>query len=81
VEWHHPNSSRKKKFKATPSAGKVMVSAFWDEAGVILIDIMPRGQTINVDLYIQTLKTVQKHFRRVQRNKNVAVILLQHDNA
>jgi hypothetical protein len=46
---------------------------------VTLVDIMPHGQTINSDLYIQTLKTLQKWFRRVQPQKNVAEILLQHD--
>jgi hypothetical protein len=41
---------------------------------------MPCSQTINLDLYIQILKTLQKHFRRVWPHKNVAEILLQHDN-
>jgi transposase len=42
---------------------------------------MPRGQNINSDLYIQTLKNLQKRLRRVRPHKNVAEILLQHDNA
>jgi hypothetical protein len=40
-----------------------------DEEGVILVDIMPQGQTINRDLYIQNLETLQKYFRRVQTQK------------
>jgi hypothetical protein len=47
MEWHHPQSPRKKKFKTAPSAGKVMVTVFWDCDGVILVDVMPRGVTIN----------------------------------
>jgi hypothetical protein len=54
---------------------------FWDAEGVILVDIMPRGQTINSDLYTQTLKNLQKRLRRVRSHKNIAEILLQHDNA
>jgi len=54
--WHHPVSQ--KKFKATLFAGKVMATVFWDAEGVILVDIIPCGQTINSDLYIQTLKTL-----------------------
>jgi histone-lysine N-methyltransferase SETMAR len=54
-----------------------MATVFWDAEGVILVDIMPCVQTINSDLYIQTLKTLQKHFSRVQPYKNVAEILLQ----
>jgi histone-lysine N-methyltransferase SETMAR len=48
---------------------------------VILVDIIPRGQTINSDLGIQTLKNLQNRLRRVRPHKNVAEILLQHDNA
>jgi hypothetical protein len=38
VEWHHPQSPRKKKFKTTTSAGKVMIIEFWDTDGVILME-------------------------------------------
>jgi histone-lysine N-methyltransferase SETMAR len=71
----------RRSFKVTPSAGKAMATVFWEPEGVILEDIMPRGQTINSDLYIQTLKKLQKRLRRVRPHKNVAEILLQHDNA
>jgi hypothetical protein len=42
-------------FKVTPSAGKVVATVFWDAEGVILVDIMPRGQAVNSNLYIQLL--------------------------
>jgi hypothetical protein len=58
MEGHHPTSPQKIMFKAIPSVGKVMDTVFWDEEGVILVDIMPCDQTINSDLYIQTLKTL-----------------------
>jgi histone-lysine N-methyltransferase SETMAR len=61
--------------------GKSWPLFFCDAEGEILVDIMPRGQTINSDLYIQTLKNLQKRLRRVRPHKNVAEILLQHDNA
>lgn len=32
----------------------------WSTEGVTLVDIMPHGQTINSDVYSQTLKTLQK---------------------
>jgi hypothetical protein len=50
LEWHHPTSPRKKKFKATPSAGEVMVTIFWDAEGLILVDIMSCDQSISSDL-------------------------------
>ena len=30
MAWHHPQSSRKKKLKTTPSAGKLTITVFWD---------------------------------------------------
>jgi len=40
MEWHHPQSPRKKKFKTTPSARKVTFTIFWDIDGVILVDVI-----------------------------------------
>ena len=42
-EWSHTSSPKPKKFRTQPSAGKVMVTLFWDERGVILEHYMPRG--------------------------------------
>ncbi|GFQ73177.1 histone-lysine N-methyltransferase SETMAR [Trichonephila clavata] len=30
MEWKHPSSPVRKKFKTTPSAGKVLLTIFWD---------------------------------------------------
>jgi hypothetical protein len=58
VQWHHLFSPQKKKFKATPLGGKVMATFFfWDAEGLILEDIKPYGQTINSDMYINTLNS------------------------
>ena len=40
MEWHHTTSPTRKKFKSSPSVGKVMASVFWDEKGVILLDFL-----------------------------------------
>jgi len=44
-EGHHTSSPKPKKFCIQPSAGKVMLTLFWDERGVILEHYMPRGNT------------------------------------
>jgi hypothetical protein len=80
MELHHPTCTRKK-LKATSSAGKIMATAFWEAEEVILVDIMPRGQTIILDLYTQTLKTFRNNFKRARLHENNAEILLQHDSA
>jgi hypothetical protein len=81
LEWHHPQSPRKKKFKTAPSAGKVMVTVFWDCDEVLLVDVMPRGVTTDSEAYISTLKQLKKRFRRVRPGKNPEEMLLRHDNA
>jgi histone-lysine N-methyltransferase SETMAR len=55
-----------------------MATVFCDCEEVIFIDVLPRGQTINSDVYVETLK---KGFRRVRPHKDVTKVLLHHDNA
>lgn len=81
MEWHHTNSPSKKKFKAVPSAGKVMATVFWDSEGVILFDVLPHGGTINSEVYCATLRKLKKRFQRVRRHKNANELLILHDNA
>jgi hypothetical protein len=81
MEWHHTTSPRKKKFKAITSANKIMATDFWDCEGVILIDVLPRGQKINWDVYVETLKKLKNRFRRFRPHKDVTKVLLHRDNA
>ena len=80
LEWHHPTSRKKKNFKVTPSAGKVMATILGDAEGLILVVIVLYGKTISSDLYIQTLKNFAEAFQEsLILKKNVAEIR-QHDN-
>jgi hypothetical protein len=54
---------------------------FWDAQGVVLVDTMPCGQSINSDLHIQIRKPFQKRFGRVLFHKNVAAVCPEHENA
>jgi hypothetical protein len=65
MEWHHANLPKKKKFKSAPSAGKVMATVFFDSEGLLLVDIMPQGTTINSDAYVVTLKKLQAFEQKV----------------
>jgi hypothetical protein len=81
MEWHHPQSPRKKKSKTTPSARKVMITIFWDNDGAILVDVLARGETINLDVYIKTLQKLKERYQRVWPNRNPGDMLIQHDDA
>ena len=45
-QWVGLGSPRPKKFKAQPSAGKVMATVFWDAKGFIMLDFLPKRSTI-----------------------------------
>jgi len=54
TEWRHNSSPRPKKFRVQKSAGKFHASIFWNQDG-ILIDYLPKGQTINAEYYSSLL--------------------------
>jgi hypothetical protein len=50
MQWRHNASPKAKKFKQTLFARKIMCIVFWDRRGVLLIDLMTQGTTINADV-------------------------------
>ena len=60
---------------------KVMATVFWDASGVLLIELLPNGQTINADRYIATLKKLKRNIRRKRPGLRDDQVLLLHDNA
>lgn len=79
MQWQHLGSPSPKKFKLGPSAGKVMITVFWDKRGIILIEFLPQGQTINSIRYQQTLKKLAVAIRR--KRPMLQNVILHHDNA
>lgn len=80
-EWRHSTSPKPRKFKQTQSAGKVMASVFWDRKGILLIDFMPPGTTINADRYCETLKKLRRAIQNRRRGMLSKGVRLLHDNA
>ncbi|UYV74088.1 hypothetical protein LAZ67_11002072 [Cordylochernes scorpioides] len=56
MQWRHSGSPPPKKAKTVPSAGKVMVSVFWESEGVLLLDFLNKGQTITGNYYANLVK-------------------------
>jgi hypothetical protein len=73
--------SNSSKFKVTPSAGKVMLTVFWDYQGVLLAHFQKRGENVNSASYCEVLVKFQDAIRRKPPGKRVRRILLHHDNA
>ncbi|GFO26986.1 histone-lysine N-methyltransferase SETMAR [Plakobranchus ocellatus] len=55
MTWKYLSSPVTKKFKVQQSATKVMATVFWDSRGMILLDILPKGESVNADGYCETL--------------------------
>lgn len=82
MEWHHAQSPNKpKKFKTVLSTRKLMATIFWDWRGVLLIDFMPRGDTINANAYCETLKKLRRAIQNRRRGLLSNGVILVHDNA
>jgi hypothetical protein len=63
MEWHPPQSSQKKEFKMSSSAGKFMITVICGCEGVVLVHVMPRDDTVNSNACTRTLTELAMHFR------------------
>jgi len=82
MQWKHLSSLANKKFKTQASAGKVMLTIFWDVNGPILVHFQEKGQTVTSVWYsnmlVNELKPAIWSKRWGLLSKRV---LLLHDNA
>ena len=81
AEWRGKGESRPKRPKTQQSAGKVMASVFWDMHGILLIDFLPKGQTINSDYYIALLDRLADAIKKKMPHMAQKKPLFQQDNA
>lgn len=80
-QWRHTLSPSAKKFKTTISVKKIMASVFWDHKGIILIEYLPQGETINAARYCETLKKLRRAIQNKRRGMLTRGVCLLHDNA
>lgn len=81
MEWKHVTSPVKKKFKSQRSAGKVMLTVFWDRKGPITISFLERGQTVNSENYCNLLTQVKKDIKNKRRGLQASGVVFHQDNA
>jgi len=62
------------------SAGKVLASIFWDKDGILHIDYLPLGQTINAEYYSSLLVQLKDILKEKRRGKFIKGVLFLHDN-
>lgn len=81
MQWKHPGSPKPKKFKTQVSAGKVMVTAFFDHEGLLLADFKEPGVNISAAHYKDTLDKLHKAIKAKRPGKLSQGVILLHDNA
>ena len=47
MKYRHTSSPRPKKFKTMPSAGKILLTVFWDSQRVYMTEFLEAGKTVN----------------------------------
>jgi len=80
MKWRHSGSPRSKKIRVQKSAGKVLASIVWDQDGILLIDYLPKGQTINAEYYSSLLVQLKDILKEKRRGKFTKGVLFLHDN-
>jgi len=81
LHWKHTGSPKRKNFKQMFSTRKIMCTVFWDRQGVLLLEFLPQGTTINSAVYCETLNKLRRVIQNKRRGMLSATILLFHDNA
>ncbi|KYB27554.1 Mariner Mos1 transposase-like Protein [Tribolium castaneum] len=59
-QWTAKREPVPKKAKSVRSAGKVMASIFWDAKGILFIDYLEKGKTINGPYYASLLDQLKQ---------------------
>jgi len=80
MEWRHNSSPCPKKFRVQKSARKFLASMFWDQDGILLIDYLPKDQTINAEYYSSLLVQLKDTLKEKRRGKFTKEVLFLHDN-
>ncbi len=70
---------------------KVMLTVFWDENGPVLVDFLPRGESVTSDRYVELLGRLKENIRRRRlhlwqkdpsaNDPEVCKFIIHHDNA
>jgi len=81
MEWRHSGSPRPQKGECKNPLEKFPPRFFWDQEGILLIDYLPKGQTINAEYYSSLLVKLKAILKANRRGKVTKGVLFMHKNA
>ena len=80
-EWTAAGESRPKWPKMQTSAGNVLASIFWDAQGILFIDYLEKGRTINSEYYTALLVRQKEEIAKKRPHMKKKKVLFHQDNA
>ena len=80
MQWKHEGSPSPKRFKVLPSAGKVLLSVFWDAQDVIMVDYLQREAKITGLYYADLIHKLRDAIKEKHHGKFRQKVLLHQDN-
>jgi histone-lysine N-methyltransferase SETMAR len=81
MQWVKTGENAPRKFKRQRVQTKLMATIFWDAEGILLIDYLPKGSTMNAIYYASLISKVRSIVLEKRRGKLSRGILLLQDNA
>lgn len=81
MQWKHVSSPPSQKFKGVASAGKVLLTVFFDVQGPLLVEFLEHRRTINSDVYCETLRSLRRSIKNKRPGLLTVGVVLLHDNA
>jgi len=81
MEWRHSGSPRPKKFGCKNPLENFSPRFFCDQDSILLIDYLPKGQTINAEYYSSLLVQLKDILKEKRHGKVTKGVLFLRDNA
>ena len=81
AEWTAAGESRSKRPKTQQLAGKVMATVFWDTHGILFIDYLEKGETINSYYYMVLLDLLSAEIKKKRPRMQKEKVLFHQGNA
>jgi len=81
VQWKHKTSPAPVKLCVQLSAGKVIMTVFWDCHRILLVEYMAHKSTVTADVYVNTLKSLRDAVNEKRCGLLSRSMMLLHDNA
>ena len=79
-QWRRSDEPPPLTARAVQSSHKRMASVFWDCEGILLIEWLPKGSTINSEYHVAGLKKLRDVIKKERNGKLSRGSFLQHDN-